>query len=274
MSDAKLVAELRAAYEKAKQWAEAWCDEQASSLEDRAVAHAYKADLLIAALEAELADHALCRKWLQNMGDANSALLAAKEQLERERDEAWRLIELWQLASGLESGGDPGGVSPDMAQKHWSQVEREGDEARAAKAHVIQQAEIWAQEARTYRAACERIGWNISTHTEPPALAEARQQVERLCAELARLRPKALTDEECNRLDAVGLSGMGLSGTPTEATRGYIRAVLTAAGRYEAPKVSVSRANIQGAIFSKVRIEDRTSAVVNVLRDAGVEVVE
>lgn len=42
-----------------------------------------------------------------------------------------REIEAWKLASGLECGGDPDGVTPAEAQRYWEQIERERDEARA-----------------------------------------------------------------------------------------------------------------------------------------------
>lgn len=46
-----------------------------------------------------------------------------------------------------------------------------------------QQAQIWAQEARTYRSACDSIGWNISTDARPPALEAAEREVAQLTEE-------------------------------------------------------------------------------------------
>ena len=40
-------------------------------------------------------------------------------------------VEKWKDASGLESGGDPDGVTPAAMRVHWEGVEKERDELRA-----------------------------------------------------------------------------------------------------------------------------------------------
>jgi hypothetical protein len=80
-----------------------------------------------------------------------------------------------------------------------------------------------------------------------------KREVDQLRAELARLQPKPLDDAEVERLARVDCEAarverpniMGWDETPEIARRAYragVRAVLAAAGRYEAPKPSVTRA--------------------------------
>ena len=52
-----------------------------------------------------------------------SRLRAALDAAERERDALREQVEAWQVASGLEAGGDPGGVTPAAAERHWQAVE-------------------------------------------------------------------------------------------------------------------------------------------------------
>ena len=45
-------------------------------------------------------------------------------------------VEKWKDASGLESGGDPDGVTPAAMRVHWEGVEKERDELRAQNADL------------------------------------------------------------------------------------------------------------------------------------------
>lgn len=61
-----------------------------------------------------------------------NVLLGAIERLEAELNcanaEVVSLsdeVERWKLASGLERGGDPDGVTPEAAQSYWNEVESE-----------------------------------------------------------------------------------------------------------------------------------------------------
>ena len=51
--------------------------------------------------------------------------------LQAERDAALSGIEQWTIASGLNAGTDPSGITPDIARQWWERVERERDAARA-----------------------------------------------------------------------------------------------------------------------------------------------
>jgi len=73
-------------------------------------------------------------------------------------------IEQWQSASGLESGGDPSGVTPDAMSRYWEGVEAENERLRQIVAEC---------EARI---------------AEPRRFGDVRVELERLEAENERLR--------------------------------------------------------------------------------------
>lgn len=62
----------------------------------------------------------------------------------------------WRIASGLNAGSDPSGMTPDIARQWWERVERERDEARAEVTRLMGEVESLGYMLANLRARNER----------------------------------------------------------------------------------------------------------------------
>lgn len=87
-----------------------------------------------------------CRSGGSLDGADAQALEHALTITERERDGARDLVERWKLASGLECGGDPDGVMPEIAGGYWLKIQSLGEglgrwmDIAERMAHLIEKA--------------------------------------------------------------------------------------------------------------------------------------
>jgi hypothetical protein len=231
-----------------------------------------------------LREHAATYNWtgpnplVEQLADIIERRLAEREMMESHSRLAAADKVLYERSRELELGPTLDELRAAV-EIHRKQDDDDVNEARcgcwSSKACWMKQALaadalIAALKAEVARLEAESEGRRVALDAKAEESRREWQRAERAEADLARLTPKPLDDAEVERLTSIYISHDGRCHDAT-------RAVLTAAGRYEAPKVRVSRATIRDTVYRPTCIKDRADIVqlvIDVLRDAGCGVVE